>query len=245
MRRLGGLVLGVPALLVIAGTLSAATGRPIEWNRLPSDGLRLVEPIIAKAQISRDVSHITYPSREEVWKYLLDNPDFAADVARVLREGKYRIRRVGDHYDAEDGRGVFAVMRPLYADPGRRIFYLEGRYDTRWFPTLKGRAVLVLDTEHTQPASGVSQADVRVMGYLRIDNVLVGAFIAIARDFSERTFDAKVRKFFSHVERVSRRALEDPQGLADLLAAQPDLTRERVAEFRRILLSPRRPVRRA
>ncbi len=245
MRRRQGLVLGVVASLAVAGALPAAAGRAIEWNRLSAEGLRLVEPVLNKAQIARDVSHITYPSREEIWEYLLDNPDFAAGVARVLREGKYRIRRVGDHYDADDGRGVTGTMRPLYADAGRRIFYLEGRYDTKWFPTLRGRAVLVLDTDHTQPATGTPQADVRVQGYLRIDNMLVGAFIAIARDFSERTFESKVRKFFSHVERVSRRACEDPQGLADLLAAQPDLDRERVAEFRRLLLSSHRPPRRA
>ncbi len=244
MTRLRGLIPGALALLAGTSALGAADGRPIDWNRLSPDGQRLAQPIVTKPQVSRDVSHITYPSRREIWEYLLDYPDFAADVARVLREGKYRIRNVGDHYDVDDGRGVSGIMRPLYVDAGRRIFYLEGQYDTRWFPTLKGRAVVVLDSDHTEPAGGTPQADVRVVGYLRIDNFLVSAFVAIARDFSERTFDSKVRKFFGHVERVSRRACDDPQGLGELLAAQPDLSRERVAEFRRILLKsyiPRTP----
>ena len=245
MTRLWGLILGVPALLVAPGAIHAAEGRPIDWNRLSPDGQRLIQPVIQKPQVSRDVADIRYPSRREIWEYLLDYPDFAADVARALREGKYRVHRVGDHYEADDGRGVTGIMKPLHAEAGRRIFYLEGRYDTKWFPTVRGRAVLVLDSDYTEPAGGTPEAEVRVVGYLRIENFLVGALIAIARDFSEKTFDRKVRKFFSHVERVSRRAWEDPQGLVDLLAAQPDLNRERLAEFRRILLSQRRAPQRA
>src|SRR5260370_3965057 len=65
--------------------------------------------------------------------------------------------------------------------------------------------------------------------------------MAIAREFSERTFDGKVRKFFSHVERVSRRACDDPAGLLDLLAAEPRLNRERLAQFRGVLLPPPLP----
>ncbi len=243
MARRVGLILGVLALLAGAGAPDAGVGQPIDWGRLSSEGRRLVEPVVARSQISRDVANITYPSRREIWEYLLDYPDFAADVARALREGKYTIRRVGDHYETDDGRGVTGIMRPLLVEGGRRIFYLEGRYDTKWFPTLKGRAVVVLDSEYLEPPGGRPLADVRLVGYLRIDNIFVRAFIAIARDFSERTFDGKVRKFFSHVERVSRRACDDPAGLLAFLAAQPGLSRERLAEFRGILL--RHPLSRA
>ncbi len=244
MRRLRALSLAALALVAGAHALEAGSGRPVDWNRLTLDGQRLVQPVLAGSQVTRDVRNIRYPSSREIWEYLLDNPDFAADVARVLREGKYRIQRVGDHYEADDGRGVNGLVRPLYVEGGRRIFYLEGRYDSRWFPTLRGRAVLVLDSEYTEGTDRTPHADVRLAGYLRIDNFLLGAFLAVARDFSEKAFDEKVRKFFGHVERVNRRARDDPRGLADLLAAQPGLKRERVAEFRAILLDRPRPARR-
>jgi hypothetical protein len=236
MARCACLLLAALAVLGGVGLSDAGIRRAIDWSRLSSGGQRLVEPVVTTAQISRDVPHIRYPSRREIWEYLLDYPDFASDVARALREGKYRIRRVADHYDVDDGRGVTGIMRALLAEDGRRIFYLEGRYDTPWLPTLKGRAVLVLDSEYLEPAGGPPLADVRVMGYVRIDNLLVRALVAIVKDFSERSFDGKVRKFFGHVERLSRRACDDPQGLLDFLAGQPGLDRERLAEFRQLLL---------
>src|SRR5437660_440292 len=97
MARRAGLTLGLLALLAGAAAPDAGVGQPIDWGRLPSASQRLVEPVVARPQISRDVAHITYPSRREIWEYLLDYPDFAADVARALHEGKYRLRLVGDH----------------------------------------------------------------------------------------------------------------------------------------------------
>jgi hypothetical protein len=239
-RRSLRIALGALGLALAVGSAGGASTQAVEWSRLSSEDQRLVQPVVINPQVAREVGDIKYPSRPEVANYLLDHPDFAADLARILREGKYRVRRVGKQYEADDGRGVSGIMKPIFAENGRRIFYLQGRYDTRWLPTLHGRAVLVLDAEHVQSATGMSHADVRVTGYLRIDSRLASALLVIARDFSERTVERKVRRFFLHVERVSCRAYEDPRGLADLLAGRNDLAPERVAEFRRILLDGRR-----
>jgi hypothetical protein len=233
MARRCALILALAA----AGVGVAGAGPPsVEWHRLSSADRRLVEPVVATSQIARAVDNILYPTRREIWEYLLDHPDFAADVARVLREGKYRIRPAGDHFAAADGRGVTGVMRPLYSANGRRIFYLEGQFDSKWLPAINGRAVLVLDSRYVEAPGRTPLADVAITGYLRIDNRFIGALIAIARDFSARTFDRRVRRFFDHVERLNRHAVEDPQGLIELLAAQPGLDQQRLREFRRILL---------
>jgi hypothetical protein len=221
--------------VVLLGTDAEAGS--VDWRRLSPEAQRLVEPVIATAQVARGVDHITYPSRPDVCEYLLDHPDFAADVARALGEGRYRVRRVGRQYQTSDGRGVSGLMHPLLSQAGRRIFYLEGQYDSKWLQRIKGRAVLVLDTRYTPGTNGIAMADVSVQGYLRLDNRLLGAFIVLARDFSASTFEERVRKFFGHVERVTWRASSDPHGLLDVLAVTPDLDRDRLAEFRQLLLS--------
>jgi hypothetical protein len=50
-----------------------------------------------------------------------------------------------------------------------------------------------------------------------------------------------VKRFFNSIARVSRRASDDPEGLAEELARHPDLPPDQVAEFRRILLGHRLP----
>jgi len=49
--------------------------------------------------------------------------------------------------------------------------------------------------------------------------------------------DKRVRRFFRHVAAVSRRAYNDPEGLAELLAKQPQLPADQVAAFRELLLA--------
>jgi hypothetical protein len=241
MTRRFGLILSLAAVMASAATVHAGVSPRVDWSHLAPGDQRLVEPVVATSQVTREVGNIVYPSRREVWEYLLDHPDFAADLARVLREGKYRVRRVGDHWDTEDGRGVSGTVRPLHIANGRRIYYLEGQYDSKWLPTLRGRAVLILDSDYRLAAGGTPLTDVSVKGYLRIDNAFVGALIAIARDFSANTFDKRVRRFFRHVARVTRRAWEDPKGLIELMAARPDVDQARLAEFRRLLLGSGAP----
>ncbi|MFI5325538.1 MAG: hypothetical protein ACHQ7H_04835 [Candidatus Rokuibacteriota bacterium] len=229
------------ALGLVACTVGAARAAepPIDWDRLGPSHRRLVDPVVATSQVSREVGNINYPTRRAIWEYLLVHPDFAAQVARVMRQGKYRIQPVGDHYDVDDGHGVRGVMRPLYSANDRHIFYLEGAYEaTRWLPTVAGRVVLVLDNRYRQSADGTPLADVAVTGYIRIDSRFVGALLLLAKEFSGRTLDAGVRRFFRHVERLNRRALEDPKGLLDLLESQPAVDRTQLGEFRKILLRP-------
>ena len=189
------------------------------------------------AALARQVRDISFRSRKPVFDYLLDNPDFAADVARALREGKYRIRRVGDAFEADDGHGGRGTMKFLLNEDGRRLYYLQGRYDPPLLPTLTGRLVILLDAEHLDGPDGVTYCAMKFAGYLKLDNAMADAVARVMKMFSEDQVDRRVRRFFGHVAAVSRRAYNDPEGLAELLATQPQLPADQVAAFRELLLA--------
>ena len=223
-------------------TLSqSAPGRRIPWDQLDGADYLLVRDVVKDAVVAQEVRDIAFRSRKPVFEFLLAHPDFAADIARLLKEGKYRLRRVGEVYEADDGHGVHGVMRPMIGSGARRLFYLEGSYDTTLLPTLTGRAVLVLDAEHVEGPDGVTYCDMRIAGYLKLDQTLPAAMIRVAKGFSETQVDRRVRRFFRHVAAVSRRAYDDPEGLAEDVARQPGLAREMVDGFRAVLLAHRPP----
>ncbi|MBI2555185.1 MAG: hypothetical protein HYV92_12410 [Candidatus Rokubacteria bacterium] len=225
-----------------AGEIALAPGgRWIPWERLDEDSFALVRDVVGQALVFREVEGIAFRSRKEVYDYLIQHMDFAADVARTLRVGKYRIRRTADGFEADDGRGAHGVLRPLYDDGDRRVFYLQGRYDPPILPIIAGRLVLVLETNHTLAPDGENYAEMRVAGYLRLDSVLAELIATVAQSFSEEVVKRKVKRFFRHVARVSRRAYDDPEGLIEELARHPELEAERVAEFRQVLLAHRLP----
>ena len=219
-------------------TLHEAGGRDrVPWERLDAAAYELVREVVKGAAVTREVRDITFRSHKPVFDFLFDHPEFAADVARLLREGKYRVRRVGDVYEADDGRGVRGLMRPLLSEDGRRVFYLEGRYDPPLLPALSGRLVILLDTEHLDGPDGVTYCAMKFAGFLKLDSVVADAFARLAQTLSEDQVDKRVRRFFGHVAAVSRRAYDDPEGLAELLSARPDLPADHVARFRELLLA--------
>ena len=248
-RRARGIATAGLALALLGGaaaadaqetglTLHEAGGRNrVPWERLDAGAYELVRDVVKDAAVAREVRDITFRSHKPVFDFLFDHPDFAADVARLLREGKYRVRRVGDAYEADDGRGVRGVMRPLLSEDGRRVFYVEGRYDPPLLPTLTGRLVILLDTEHLDGPDGVTYCAMKFAGYLKLDSVVADAFARLAHKLSEDQVDRRVRRFFGHVAAVSRRAYDDPEGLAELLAARPELAADQVARFRELLLA--------
>lgn len=248
-RRARGIAAAGLALALLGGaatagaqetglTLHEAGGRDrVPWERLDAGAYELVRDVVKGAAVTREVRDITFRSHKPVFDFLFDHPDFAAGVARLLREGKYRVRRVGDVYEADDGRGVRGLMRPLLSEDGRRVFYLEGRYDPPLLPALSGRLVILLDTEHLDGPDGVTYCAMKFAGFLKLDSVVADAFARLMQTLSEDQVDKRVRRFFGHVAAVSRRAYDDPEGLAELLSARPDLPADHVARFRELLLA--------
>ena len=226
-----------PAPPLSLGLTEASRERDIPWDRLDAPAYDLVRDVVRGAAVAREVRDITFRSRKPVFDYLLDNPDFAAEVARILREGKYVIRRVGEGYEADDGYGGHGTMRFLLNEEGRRVYYLEGRYDPPLLPTLTGRLVILLDAEHVDGPDGVTYCAMKFAGYLKLDNAMADAVARVMQMFSEDQVDKRVRRFFGHVAAVSRRAYNDPEGLAELLATQPQLPADRVADYRELLLA--------
>ena len=210
----------------------------VPWDRLAPDASGLVRDVVTRPLVARQVNGITYKSRPDVFQYLLDHPDFAANMARAIKVGKYRVTPVSGGYEADDGRGVHGFLKPVYADSQRRVFYLAGRYDPPIFPSMTGRAVLVLDALHVANPDGTNRAVVTVVGFLKVDSVLARIVAKVLRDFTHAAVDRKVRRFFRHVEKVSARAADDPAGLAQEIQRHPELPAGQVAEFSRLLQKP-------
>lgn len=205
-----------------------------------------VQAVLGASIFAHRVEGIQYRSREEVFAFLLDHPDFAAAVARACRAGEYRVSRTEDGYLGDDGRGMTGEIRILYADEHRRLIHLRGRYVKRLLPTIEGQILVLFEFAHHLTPDGDSLVENRLTGHLRLDTPLVGTVAevvaALTRPLVERAVEKKVRRFFRTVARVSRWASDDPEGLATLLDGHPEVPQgEALVAFRRILLAHRLP----
>jgi len=219
---------------------------PIPTTALPEAARARAEGVLNHEIFAQRVAGIRYRSREAVFEFLLDHPDFAATVARALRVGQYQLDRVGDEYVGDDARGARGVVRLLYADAGRRLFHLEGRYEARGLPPLSGEMLVLLEYRHEDDGEGGTVVDSSLTGHLRIDTPFVGALAGVltglARPVVTRAVEQKVRRFFQTVARVSRWAYDEPAQLLAALDGNPDVPQDpALAAFSRILLADRPP----
>ncbi|MGH7266377.1 MAG: hypothetical protein ACREMB_16250 [Candidatus Rokuibacteriota bacterium] len=255
-----GLALMVAARVAGAEPDGAEVSAPPPVPIVTLDALPLGVPTDALAPAARDraegvlgasifaqrVTGIRHESRDAVFRFLLDHPDFAAAVARALGLGEYRITPLDDGYWADDNRGATGVVRVLYADESRRLFHLEGRYERRRLPTIEGQILVLLEFHHGEDERGRGIVESSLTGHVRIDTPLVGAVAqivsALSRPLVERAVERKVRRFFRTVARVSRWAHDEPEQLAAALDGHPEVPPGPVlAGFRAVLLAGRPP----
>lgn len=230
----------VPVVTLDALPLGLPTGV------LEGEARTRAESVLAATAFAQRVTGIRYPSREAVFRFLLDHPDFAASVARALQVGEYRVTRQDEGYWGDDNRGASGMIRILYADEERRLYHLEGRYERGVLPAIEGQLLVLLEFRHGEDERGASVVQSSLTGHLRLDTPLVGMVArvigALSRSLVERAVEKKVRRFFSTVARVSRWAHDEPEQLAVALEGHPEVAQgPLLAAFRTILLAGRPP----
>jgi hypothetical protein len=204
------------------------------------------ETVLEGSLFSHRVTGLRSRSREPIFTFLLDHPDFAAAVARALRLGKYQVEARDGGYWGDDTRGARGLMRVLYADAGRRLMHLEGTYEGRGLPTIRGQMLLLVEFDHQDDPKGGTQVEVSITGHVRLDTPLVGTVAqlatTLARPAVARAVERKVRRFFETVARVSRWAHDQPQEFWAALDGHPEIRQDAtLVAFREILLAGQPP----
>lgn len=218
----------------------------VPLGALGAQGRDLAEAVLGRSIFAQRITGLRYRSREDVFRFLLDQPDFAASVARALRLGRYRVTALEDAYWGDDDRGARGTIRVLYADEGRRLYHLDGEYESRRLPTIRGQMLVLLEFHHEPDGAGATVAQASLSGHLRVDTPLVGGFAQVvavlARPAVERAVERKVRRFFGTVARLSRWAHDQPEEVVAALEGHPEVPQDATLEaFRAILLAGRPP----
>ena len=226
------------ALIAALAVASIGDGR-VPFERLPLPVQERVRDVTDHAVFEHTVRGLTFRSREPVYLYFLDHPDFAAAVARALRVAQYRVApRPDGTYWGDDARGAQGIIEVVYADPHKRVVLARGTYDTKWLPTIRARVVLVLEFEHRTAADGRTYVTNDVTGYLRVDNRFLDALARLVGPIVVGAVDRKVARTCGVAAKVSERAYDDPEGFLAELRAAPDLDRKRLAELAALLGQP-------
>jgi hypothetical protein len=235
---------GLVGVIMIAASIAAAraaTDQPhqsldIPWERLDLASQRRLREVTEKAVFFRDVLGITIRSRQPVFDFLIEHPDFAATAGRILGTVQHRIVKEREGvFSGDDARGATGTFELMYARPGKRIYLAKGTFVKRLLPTIHGRIVLVIVYEHLTDQTGGSRVINHVRGYLRIDNATLGVLAYIASPIVGPIVDKKILRTFGAAAQLMGQAYDNPASLYHTLASSPEIAKSDLREFRKIL----------
>ena len=225
------------------GVALVEPGIPLE--ALDPDGREQVQAVLNQALFSHAVRGVTSRSRPEVFEYLLDHPDFAATVARVLKVARYLIEARGDGFWLDDRAGTTGQFKLLFADPRRRLYLARLQYSKPLLPTLEGQVLILLEYDHLTDGNGDPVVEQQIVGYAAPETALTGALAQLAYTLSpskvEDSVTKKVRRLFRHVAAITQMATDDPEGLIERLAVAPEIAPDGLEVFRTVLMTGRTP----
>ena len=208
----------------------------IPWERLDLAAQQRLREVTEQAIFFRDILGIRIKSRQSVFDFFIEHPDFAATAGRILRIVKYRIvkQRQGVFW-GDDAHGATGIFELLYAEAGKRIYLANGTFVKRFLPTIHGRIVLLMVYEHRTDPRGASHVVSDVRGYLRIDNPILGVLARIAKPVVGPIVDKKVLRTFAAAAKLTEQAYNDPTALNHTLAASHEIGKDELREFRKAL----------
>jgi hypothetical protein len=222
------------ALVLCLATLIEATNVALPPD-VPEGHRARLEAVAQGAAVSTRVEADPFPARPEVFQFLLDHPEFASRVTRVLKVARYRIWREADGLHLDDGWGAIGRFDVVHATPRLRVMYARGVYRKRLLPDIHGEAVVTIEYAVRPAANGSTTIAAVVSGFVKFDSAVLSAATRLAAPIAQAKADKEARTLVRVFAKVSRAADERPAALVQDLARQPDVDPGDLAEFRKLL----------
>ena len=222
-------------LLGVATAVTAAAASAVLPADLPRLQRERLEPIARGAAVSTRVDADPFVGRPEVFQYLLDHPEFATRVTRVLKVARYRIWREADGLHLDDGWGAVGRFEVVHAVGGTRVMYARGVYQKRFLPDIHGEAVVMIEYTTRPAPDGKHVIAAAVTGFVKLDSGLLSAATKLATPVARAKAEKEAKGLVKVFAKVTRAADERPEALCQTLARESDVAPHELAEFRRLL----------
>lgn len=169
-------------------------------------------------------------SRREVYRFLFENLDFAADCARAVGRGSYRIERTEKGFLLDDGEGMTLELRPILEDSYRWVFLSAGTYRAGILGTFQGDILTVI---HARPEAGLLVT--RGLVYLKLREGSRFAADLMPR-FVRSLMQRKGGLLVEAAGAVVEEAAADPAGFCDRIGTSKEICPAALEKFRRVLV---------
>jgi len=193
--------------------------------------------IIQNNSIESQVGPILTALSGALYRYLLDDPPFAAALIRRLNLGLYQSEEQGPRrFWGDDGEGSKGIVEVVYEDPTSRIYFLEGTHESRLLPHLKGKAVVFLRIGIMQDENSHETTVSTLVAYTKLDNPFLSGLASILHPLVSRIAASRLKKGVETVDRLGVVMRLNPQRVLAEAQNPPSLPEHHVAFLKQVLI---------
>jgi hypothetical protein len=231
-------VLAGATVVVLALPVVASWAAPALPPGLPHATRERLAPVTERASLSARVDGHPFQARRDIFEYLLDHPDFATHVTRVLRAARYRIWVVPGGFGIDDGWGTVGTFEIVHVAPGIRVLHAKGEYQQALLPDIRGEAIITITYATTPAADGKSTIAAAVGSHIKLDSALLRATGVLATAAARAKAEKEGVRLVKTLARATRGIEDNPAAVWTALRERPDVPRRELEEFRRLLRLP-------
>ena len=119
---------GAGLLLVLAGSARATWPTAALPRTCPRRRRARLQEVTEHVSVSARSSGDAFRLRRDLFSTCSDHPELAAHIIQALKVNRYRIWREPDGLWLDDRAGALVQFQIVYAAPGSRVFFMQGRY---------------------------------------------------------------------------------------------------------------------
>jgi len=197
-----------------------------------------VQPVTENASLSVRVPGEPFIARRETFEYLLDHPEFASHVTRMLKYARYKIWRTSTGLGIDDGWGTVGTFELVHSGDGLRLMQARGVYQHKILPDIHGEAVVVIDYTVQPAPEGKQLISPNVAGYVKLDSRLLTIATKVASAAATSKGEKEAKRLVKVFAKTTHAVEADPVGVIEKLRQRPEVPVAELEEFRTLLNVP-------
>ena len=149
------------------------------------------ESVLSSMSLFRELPTLSVECNPEIYRFFVQHPDVAVSIWRVMQISDFKMWQTGQtEYEADAGDGTIGVIDVLLQSDSDNVIYCEGEYKSPLLRnTVKGQAVLHLQTTFTKDQNGADIATHRLYMYVSFPSQSVETIARVISPVSNMIVD--------------------------------------------------------
>ena len=187
----------------------------IPSNKLTAETKQKLAPVVEKPSIFRRLPVTSITSDPEMFVFLIRQPEVVVNIWQLMGVTQMSVERTGDYeFLTNDGAGAISNVELVYGTNNQHIFYAEGSYAGPLLKRkLKGRAVMILNTNYAQGPDGKPITTNSLDVFLKVENATVSLVAKTLNPIIGPTADHNFVESLKFVQRLNETTEKNGTGV--------------------------------